>query len=105
MEITNGEKRLDMILDQVRDNRTAIAALDSKLDHKLEDVHERINDETSACHKRINPLEAGLKTLVDGTVERFKATRTRINWLYFIVGGLVVGTMSAALVHFLGGPP
>lgn len=97
---TNGQ--LDLIVGMLKDQGKAIAVLDKKFDVKIEDVHERINEETSNCHKRINPVESGLSTLVASVSEQFKAQRSRINWLYFIVGGLVVSGLGAMAV-LLGG--
>lgn len=93
----NGQ--LNLIVGMLKDNGAAIQALDQKFDEKVDDIHERINEEVATCHKRINPVESGL---VEAKGER-KALRSRVNWLYFIVGGLVVGGGVALLTRVMGG--
>ena len=84
----NGKTIAEIILAQVQDNRRAISALDIKFDAKIDDVHERVNAETAACHKRINPIEREQASQCEKVREHSRAIR----WMIWAIsaGGLAV---------------
>ncbi len=64
---------------------------------QLRDLNKVVREDVAAIHTRINPIEAWQKA----GDEKFKSMRSRINWLYFIVGGLVVGGGVAVVTQVL----
>ena len=76
-----------LILQQLREIKNDVA-----------NVETVVRDGLAAAHKRINPMEAWQA----GATEKFNSLRGRINWLYFIVGGLVVGCGVALVSKVVG---
>ena len=97
----NGKTIAEMILAQVQDVRRAIGALDLKFDSKIDDVHERVNQETAACHKRINPIEREQATQFQKTREHSRAIR----WLIWSISALGLAVVSGLIGLALGGGP
>lgn len=86
------DKLLEVILDEVRDSRKAVALLDDKLDRKVDILHGRITQE-SGCRGELEKEVGCIRGKLAGIV-------SRINWLYVIIGGLIV-TCAGVVVTFI----
>jgi len=96
----NNRKTIDeMILSQVQDNRKAIGGLDLKVDGKFEAVEARINEETAAVHKRINPIEADVKVGQAAT----KSLSGRVRWIVRAIWSIVLMLLGVFAGIIFGG--
>jgi hypothetical protein len=75
---------IQMILDQVRGTRQDVKDLHHKIDRKIDQIHGRITQESN---ERIKMSE------------RLHGLVIRVNWIYVILGGVIVAVIVAALLE------
>lgn len=83
---------LEVILDEIRENRKAVVDLDNKVDRKIDILHGRVTQE-SANRGELEKEVGCIRGKIAGII-------SRINWLYVIIGGLVV-TCAGVVVTFI----
>lgn len=59
---------------------------------------ERIDEKTDKIHARVTEIAVNHR----GLSERVKSLKSRINWLYIIIGGIVVGVGTAIALGAIG---
>lgn len=93
----NGKTVQDLMIKQLDGIEDSIRDLDTKVDRKMDLLHQRVTEENTAIHNRIT-LEETKRIKTDVTMGSLVA---RVNWLYVIAGGLVVtfaGTVAAVIL-------
>ena len=84
---------LEVILNEVRDNRKAIRDIDNKLDRKIDLVHGRITQE-SADRAELGKEVGCLRGKISGAI-------SRINWLYVIIGGGFITGIGTVVTYLI----
>ncbi len=78
-----------LILSEIRENRKLIAEGLNKAHDRINHAHSRIND--------VNVAVSKTNGIVGRLCENIRGVSTRVNWLYIVVGGLILTMVTLAV--------